>query len=128
IAILIAIILFTGISIGNSQSLEDKKNTLDKYLSQFSKDEPGAELVIAKNGEIIYSNLFGYSNLQTHSKINRQTVFEAGSVSKQFTAAAILLLAQEGKLSLSDKVRKYVPELPKYRWPITIKNLLSQTS
>jgi CubicO group peptidase (beta-lactamase class C family) len=56
------------------------------------------------------------------------TIFEAGSVSKQFTSAAIVLLAQQGKLSLSDDVRKYIPELPDYGTPITIRHMMTHTS
>ena len=64
-----------------------------------------------------------------HDAPNRaDTIFEAGSVSKQFTAAAVLLLAQEGKLSLDDPVRKYVPELPDYGAPLTIRHMLQHTS
>ena len=56
------------------------------------------------------------------------TIFEAGSVSKQFTAAAVLLLARDGKLSLDDPVRKYIPELPDYGTPLTIRHMLTHTS
>ena len=56
------------------------------------------------------------------------TIFEAGSVSKQFTAAAVLLLAKDGKLSLDDPVRKYIPELPDYGAPLTIRHMLTHTS
>ena len=56
------------------------------------------------------------------------TIFEAGSVSKQFTAAAVLLLARDGKLSIDDPVRKYVPELPDYGVPLTIRHMLTHTS
>ena len=56
------------------------------------------------------------------------TIFEAGSVSKQFTAAAVLLLASDGKLSLDDPVRKYIPELPDYGTPLTIRHMLKHTS
>ena len=64
-----------------------------------------------------------------HDVPNRpDTIFEAGSVSKQFTAAAVLLLARDGKLSLDDPVRKYVPELPDYGTPVTIRQMLQHTS
>ncbi len=71
---------------------------------------------------------YGMADLE-HGVPNRtDTIFEAGSVSKQFTAAAVLLLARDGKLSLDDPVRKYVPELPEYAMPITIRQMLHHTS
>jgi CubicO group peptidase (beta-lactamase class C family) len=68
------------------------------------------------------------ADLEHDVPISPDSIFEAGSVSKQFTAAAVLLLAREGKLSIDDPVRKYVPELPDYRVPLTIRHLLTHTS
>ena len=68
------------------------------------------------------------ADLEHDVPIKPDTIFEAGSVSKQFTAAAILLLAREGKLSLDDQARKYVPELPDYGAPLTIRQMLNHTS
>ena len=70
----------------------------------------------------------GWPTSSTTSRLRPDTIFEAGSVSKQFTAAAILLLAQEGKLSLDDPARKYIPELPDYGAPLTIRHMLTHTS
>lgn len=70
----------------------------------------------------------GSANLEHTVSITPATIFEAGSVSKQFTAAAALILAQQGKLSLDDDVRKYLPELPVYDAPITIRHLIHHTS
>jgi CubicO group peptidase (beta-lactamase class C family) len=69
-----------------------------------------------------------WQTLSTMCPLTPQSVLEAGSVSKQFTAGAILLLAQQGKLSLDDPVRKYIPELPDYGTVITIRHLLNHTS
>ncbi|HEY1429906.1 MAG TPA: serine hydrolase domain-containing protein [Candidatus Tumulicola sp.] len=71
---------------------------------------------------------FGVTNLEQPAPITQDTIFEAGSVSKQFTAAAIAVLASQHKLSLEDDVRKYVPELPRYGRRITVRNLLEHTS
>src|SRR5262249_52798644 len=71
---------------------------------------------------------YGMADLERDVKITPDTIFEAGSVSKQFTAAAVLLLARDGKLSLDDPVRKYIPELPDYGVPLTIRHMLNHTS
>src|SRR5712691_10743527 len=68
------------------------------------------------------------ADLEHDVKITPDTIFEAGSVSKQFTAASVLLLAREGKLSIDDPVRKYIPELPDYGMPLTIRHMLNHTS
>jgi CubicO group peptidase (beta-lactamase class C family) len=68
------------------------------------------------------------ANLETGTPITAETIFESGSVAKQFTAAATLLLMADGKLRLDDKVQKFLPELPEYGRPMTIRHLLSHTS
>jgi CubicO group peptidase (beta-lactamase class C family) len=83
---------------------------------------------VSRAGSIILQRALGMADLE-HSVANTPgTIFEAGSVSKQFTAAAIILLAQQGKLSLDDDVRKYVPELPDYGTRITIRHMMTHTS
>ena len=68
------------------------------------------------------------ADLEHDVRITPETIFEAGSVSKQFTAAAVLQLARDGRLSLDDPVRKYVPELPEYDTPVRIRHMLTHTS
>lgn len=93
------------------------------------EDQPGCNVGIFQNGKIIYQKSFGYANLDHDIKVKPETVFEAASITKQFTAACIQLLAQEGKLQLDDPVRKYVPEIPAYKeGVITIRQLLHHTS
>ena len=83
---------------------------------------------MSRDGKPVIEKAYGMADLE-HDATNRaDTIFEAGSVSKQFTAAAVLLLAQDGKLSLDDPVRKYVPELPDYGAPLTIRHMLHHTS
>lgn len=83
-------------------------------------------VLVAKAGDIIYKKSFGYRNYDTKELLDENTVFEIASVSKQFTAVGILLLSDKGKLSLSDTLRKFFPELPYYN--ITVKNLITHTS
>jgi CubicO group peptidase (beta-lactamase class C family) len=89
---------------------------------------PGCAVGVSINDEPALSAAYGMADLEHDVPIRTDTVFEAGSVSKQFTAAAVLLLAQQGKVALDDNVRKYIPELPDYGTPITIRHLLNHTS
>lgn len=89
---------------------------------------PGCAVAADVNGRTVLSRAYGMADLE-HGIPNRAaTIFEAGSVSKQFAAAALALLALDGKLSLDDDVRTHVPELPVYGAPITLRHLLNHTS
>ena len=94
------------------------------YLPQ----NPGCQLSIKRNGEIIFSKAYGMADLEHNVPLTLTSKIEAGSVSKQFTAAAILLLEQQRKLSLNDDVRKYIPELPDYGYVITLEQMMHHTS
>lgn len=89
---------------------------------------PGCAVGVAQNGRTLLSRAYGSANLEHDIPNTPETVFEAGSVSKQFTAAAIVLLARQGKLSLDDDVRRYIPEVPDYGTTITLRHLLNHTS
>lgn len=101
---------------------------IDKIFAGWTDQTPGGVLTIYRNGQLYYNKAFGMADLEHAVHNNTASIFEAGSVSKQFTATAILLLADEKKLSLNDDVRKYIPELPDYGKPITIRHLLNHTS
>src|SRR5688572_13129345 len=111
-----------------AQSWQDTTALLDKLLSRYSAEAPGAQLAVSRGGRIIYSFAKGLAELENKVPLTKETLIEAGSVSKQFTAACILLLEQQGKLLLSDDVRKYVPEIPDYKHVITLHHLLHHTS
>jgi CubicO group peptidase (beta-lactamase class C family)/uncharacterized protein YndB with AHSA1/START domain len=89
---------------------------------------PGCALSVIRDHRIIYERGYGMADLDHNISITPATVFHVASMSKQFTAASILLLAQEGKLSVDDPVRKYIPELPDFGTLITIRELLHHTS
>src|SRR6201996_5322378 len=89
---------------------------------------PGCALAVVKDHKIIYERGYGMADLDHNVPITPTTIFHVASMSKQFTAASIILLAQAGKLSLDDPVRKYIPELPDFGVPITIRHLLHHTS
>ena len=120
-------ISFSGPSKLSAQSI-DTIDKIDKIFAQYHNAMPGVAVAVSLEGRVIYNKAFGLSNLEFPLPNTTETIFECGSVSKQFTAAAILLLAQKGKLSLNDDVRKHIPELPQYDAPITIQHLLNHTS
>lgn len=109
-----------------SQNLEEKIDNIVTPI--YTTNEPGAVILIAKNGEPIYRKAFGQANLELNIQMQSNNVFEIGSITKQFTAVAILMLEEEGKLKLNDKLTKYIPDYPKQAESITIHHLLNHTS
>jgi CubicO group peptidase (beta-lactamase class C family) len=102
---------------------------VDKVFAQWDKPtSPGCALSVSKDGSIIYKRGYGMADLDHDIPITPTSVFHVASVSKQFTAMAIHLLAQQGKLSLDDEVRKHITELPDFGDKITIRHLLHHTS
>ena len=102
--------------------------SVDAVFARWTAQTPGCAVGVSKGGTPVLQKAYGMADLE-HDVPNRpDTIFEAGSVSKQFTAAAILLLVKDGKLSLDDPARKYVPELPEYGAPLTIRNMLQHNS
>jgi CubicO group peptidase (beta-lactamase class C family) len=89
---------------------------------------PGCAVGVARGGTVLLTRGYGMANLEAGVANTAETIFESGSVAKQFTAAATMMLVMDGKLSLDDPARKYVPELPEYDRPITIRHLLTHTS
>lgn len=89
----------------------ERESIIAPFRDYFSEDTPGYQLAICHNGEIILSHYCGKAILEIPVDVNRRTMFEAGSVTKQFTAASILLLEQQGSLSLQDPITKFLPEL-----------------
>jgi len=102
---------------------------VDKLFTTFDKpDSPGCALAVIRDGSIIYKHGYGAADLDHDIPISPGTVFHVASVSKQFTAFSVMLLAQQGKLSLDDPVRKYITELRDFGTPITIRHLMHHTS
>jgi CubicO group peptidase (beta-lactamase class C family) len=102
---------------------------VDQIFAQWNAPEsPGCAVAVGTAGGERFSRAYGMADLEHEVPNSPETVFEAGSVAKQFTAAAVVLLAQSGRLSLDDDVRKHVPELPDYGTPITIRHLFTHTS
>jgi len=108
---------------------QDLSATADRVFAQWnSTHTPGCAVGVSRNGVPILQRGYGMADLETGTPISASTILESGSVAKQFTATAVLLLVGDGKLRLDDDVRKYIPELPSYGRAITIRHLLSHTS
>jgi len=103
--------------------------TVDQVFAAFDKpDSPGCALGVVRDGNFIYKKGYGTASLELSVPLTPQSVFYMGSVSKQFTAASVVLAAEQGFLSLDDDIRKYVPELPSYGKTITLRQMLHHTS
>ena len=101
----------------------------DSVFQAFDRtDSPGCALGVYQDGKIQYARGYGMASLEHGVALSPRSVLDVGSISKQFTAMAILILEKEGKLSLDDPVRKYIPEMPAYADRITLRRALSQTS
>jgi CubicO group peptidase (beta-lactamase class C family) len=102
---------------------------IDAIFARFDRNTPGCGVALAKNGTPLLTKGYGAANLEYGIPNTDSTVFESGSVAKQFTAAALVLLEQDGKLSLDDDIRKFLPEVPSFGGQkITIRHLLTHTS
>ena len=101
---------------------------IDKMFARWNGATPGCVAGADVMGAPVVRSAYGMADLEHDVPITLDTIFEIGSVSKQFTAAAVLLLARDGKLSLEDPIRKYIPEVPDFGSPITIRHILQHTS
>jgi CubicO group peptidase (beta-lactamase class C family) len=103
---------------------------VDDYINaeMARRQIPGLALTIIQNGQQVKTAGYGLANLESKAPVKPETVFEIGSITKQFTAAAILLLAQDGKLSVNDRISQHLPETPAAWSNITIRHLLTHTS
>src|SRR5690242_10491650 len=125
-----AVAVFLVSSAGRAQTLApEMAKQVDKVFAKWDRaDSPGCALGVYRGGQIVYKRGYGMEDLNEDAHITPGTVFHVASMSKQFTAASIVLLAQQGKLSLDDDVRKYLPELPDFGQKSTIRNLVYHTS
>jgi len=108
---------------------DEKTAKVDQLFSRWGKtNSPGCALAIIQDGRVIYKQGYGMASLEHSIPISPGSVFYIGSCSKQFVAMCIALLSAEGKLSLDDDIRKYIPEMPDYGFPLTVRHLIHHTS
>ena len=120
---LFTILIFVVALVGRADSVDD-------YIHQQMAEHriPGVALIVVQAGRSIKTGVYGFADLEHRVPVSEETVFEIGSVTKQLTAAGILLLQQEGKLSVDDKLSKYVTDIPAPWTNITVRHLLTHTS
>ncbi|HET9015561.1 MAG TPA: serine hydrolase domain-containing protein [Thermomicrobiaceae bacterium] len=107
----------------------ERAERVDALFAEWDRsDSPGCALGVVQGGELVYARGYGMANLDLGVAITPASVFHVASVSKQFTAITVALLAREGKLALDDDVRRYVPELPDFGRRITLRHLINHTS
>ena len=123
--LLVLCLLFLCTNAIHSQS---NINLLDDYLqNQHQVENFNGNILLADKGTIIYEKSFGLANRSTKEPLTLEHLFDIGSVAKQFTAMAIVMLKEEGKLAYDDPITKFIPEFKKYP-KITIRNLLDHSS
>ena len=125
---LVAPLMYGAALVGAPRQAASPEARVDAVLAKWNETTPGCAVGVSRNNKSVIEKAHGMADLEHDVAIKPDTIFEAGSVSKQFTAAAVLLLARDGKLSLDDPVRKYIPELPDYGAPLTIRHMLTHTS
>lgn len=127
IAIVKIMVLFTATTgISQSQNLTHRIDSL--ITTHQSQNLPGGAIAVLSSNSAIYKNCFGTMDVEHNLKVNENTLFDLASVAKQFTAFAIMLLEQEGKLNLDEDIKMYLTNLPDYEHKITIRHLLQHTS
>ncbi|HPG09878.1 MAG TPA: serine hydrolase domain-containing protein, partial [Saprospiraceae bacterium] len=123
IAFLLYLLGFSGFG----QAIES--NAIDSLFAEWNTTQsPGCALGIMRNGQLIYSKGYGMANLEYTIPNSDSTVFRIGSTSKQFTAACIILLVEQGRLTLDETLQEIFPDFPDYAKKITIRHLLNHTS
>jgi CubicO group peptidase (beta-lactamase class C family) len=129
ISSILAAIAASAMSAQAQRGADTTTRTVDHVFDVWrSTDSPGCAVGVSRNGHVVYERGYGMANLETGTPITPASIFHVASVSKQFTAMAIMLLARDGKLSIDDNIRKYLPEIRDYGTPITIRHLLTHTS
>src|SRR5689334_6548987 len=122
---LVALII-TLPSVARSQEIVGARDAralrADSVFQRFDRtDSPGCALGVYQDGKILYARGYGMASLEHGVAMSPRSVLDVGSISKQFTAMSILILQKEGKLSLDDPIRKYIPEMPAYADKITLR-------
>ena len=126
--------LFLIALLGNTINVSGKQNSIKPeifdniIIQQYKPTDPGCVVLIAEKGKVIYQKAFGMANLELNVPMDTNMIFGIGSITKQFTAIAILQLAEQGKLSLEDDITKYIKDYPTHGYHISIINLLTHTS
>ena len=134
--VLLSLSLFLGtiairpmFAVEQATAPESVESRVNKLFAEWDKwDSPGASIAVLKDGAVVYARGYGSAQLEYDIPITPSTVFHVASVSKEFTAFAVAMLAAQGKLSWDDDVRKHIPEVPDFGKTITLRHLVHHTS
>ncbi len=125
----VAVLLLSLAITLQAAAADSASQQVDQFFAGYDKaGSPGCSVGVIRDGKFAYRKSYGAASLELGVPLTSQSVFYMASVSKQFTAASVVLAAEQGHLSLDDDVRKYIPELPDYGHPITLRQMLHQTS
>ncbi|HEY1112593.1 MAG TPA: serine hydrolase domain-containing protein [Chitinophagaceae bacterium] len=113
---------------GTPAHAQDKTAEIDKIFSAITPSTPGCVCAVSKDGKLVANRAYGLADVEKNIPLTPGTTFDIGSVRKQFIAAAVLLLVEDKRLSLTDDVRKYFPALPNYGRTLTVDHMLTHTS
>ena len=114
--------------VGTPAHAQDKTAEIDKIFSSATQSTPGCAVAVSQRGKLVVNRAYGSADLERDVPLSPNSIFDVGSVRKQFVAAAVLVLVEDGKLALSDDIRKHFPELPDYGHKVTIDHMLTHTS
>jgi CubicO group peptidase (beta-lactamase class C family) len=117
------------VAVNEAETIYAHGAAIDGMLSKYFKPtEPGATVIVSQHGVVLFRKAYGIANTSTRTPLQPDMPLRVGSVTKQFTAAAIMLLVDQGKLSLSEELGKYLPQVPEPARHVTVENLLTHTS
>jgi D-alanyl-D-alanine carboxypeptidase len=129
IAVLIGILVIGALARSTNTADNDTAGQINQLLTDtFKPDEPGAAVIVVRDGQVILRKGYGMANLELGVPVAPEMVFRLGSITKQFTAVAILMLVDEGRVTLSDDITKFLPSFPTHGQAITIERLLTHTA
>ena len=120
-------LVVAALLVGPPAYAQDKAGEIDKIFSFATAETPGCAVGVSQNGKVVVNRAYGLANVERKLPLTRSSLFDIGSTQKQFTAAAVLLLVEDGRLSLTDDIRKHLPELPDYGHKVTVDHLLTHT-
>lgn len=123
-----ALVAVTALLVAMPARAQDTAAVIDSIFGFATSETPGCAIGVSQNGTVVVTRAYGLADVDRRLPLSPATLFDIGSVQKQFVAAAVLLLVEDGRLSLSDDIRRYFPELPDYGHAITVNHLLTHTS
>ena len=127
IAFVAAVVAAVGFSTPSPAFAQDRAARVDSIFRSITSETPGCAAGVSQQGKVVLTRYYGLADLDKRTPLGASSLFDIGSTQKQFTAASILLLAQDERLSLSDDIRKHLPELPDYGHKVTVDNLITHT-